>query len=306
MQRNVAQPVKSGVAQLATAVSNGVKSAAAAVQHTAQQAKQFVQAKAQALAAAVNKQFCTTAERIKEVDWKTVGKVALNVGMIALGGVAVATGVGAVVGIPLIVAGAADIAFMVADTQEELTGNNYIKDNIPVFKENELLYAGVSIGVGIASPSPFSKAKAGGKAVNLAIKHGDSLAGAAKNTAKAADGATGGGWNMQKGGEIIDGRKYTEHALERMAPNTAEVQAELHTRAMERANIAGIKPGTEEYNIFINKQVNPRNVPPMVVDDAIRNTPALSGKSPDTYVHQALDVDVIVNKTGDVITVVPK
>lgn len=40
---------------------------------------------------------------------------------------------------------------------------------------------------------------------------------------------------MPRGGGSINGRKYSEHALERMAPDTIEVRAELTKRARERA-----------------------------------------------------------------------
>lgn len=40
---------------------------------------------------------------------------------------------------------------------------------------------------------------------------------------------------MPRGGGVIDGRKYSEHALERMAPDTVQVRAELTKRARERA-----------------------------------------------------------------------
>jgi len=114
------------------------------------------------------------------------------------------------------------------------------------------------------------------------------------------------GWNMDRGGGVINGRKYSEHSLERMAPDTVEVRAELHTRAVERANAAGLKPGTKEYSDFINKQIDPRGIPPSVVEDAIKNTSAVPGKYDGTFVHQNSNVTVIVNNAGDVVTVIPK
>lgn len=70
----------------------------------------------------------------------------------------------------------------------------------------------------------------------------------AKNLEKATQGTSGIGWSMPRGGGVINGRKYSEHALERMAPKTQEVKAELTNRAHERAAKQGLKPGTKEYN----------------------------------------------------------
>lgn len=109
---------------------------------------------------------------------------------------------------------------------------------------------------------------------------------------------------MSKGGGTINGREYSEHALERMAPDTPEVRAELNTRAVERAREAGLTPGTAEYNEYVNKQIDPRGVPPMVIEDAIKNAEPIPGASPNTFIHQTQDVMVIVNETGKVITVI--
>ena len=51
----------------------------------------------------------------------------------------------------------------------------------------------------------------------------------------------------QRGGGVIYGRKYTEHALERMAPDTIQVWAELTKRARERAERNGYTFGSKEY-----------------------------------------------------------
>jgi hypothetical protein len=114
------------------------------------------------------------------------------------------------------------------------------------------------------------------------------------------------GWNMSKGGSTINGRRYSEHALERMAPDTMEIRAELHTRAIERAKAQKLVPGTKEYSDFINKQIDPRGIPPSVVEDAIKNTKAIPGKYDGTFIHGNENVKAIVNSKGDVITVIPK
>ncbi|PGN05093.1 pre-toxin TG domain-containing protein [Priestia megaterium] len=113
-------------------------------------------------------------------------------------------------------------------------------------------------------------------------------------------------WSMPKGGAVIHGRKYTEHALERMAPNTAEVRAELTTRAHQKAAEKGIKVGTTEYNKFIKSYVDPRGITPTVIEDAIKNTPAKPGSRAGTFDHIAEKVKVVVNNTDDVITVIPR
>lgn len=61
-----------------------------------------------------------------------------------------------------------------------------------------------------------------------------------------------------------------------------------------------------EYNTFINKQIDPREIPPQVINDAINNTPVITVKYPDTFMHQSTDATVIINGNGDVITVIPK
>lgn len=111
---------------------------------------------------------------------------------------------------------------------------------------------------------------------------------------------------MPVGGKTINDRKYSQHALERMAPDTIQVRAELESRAIQKATDIGLKPGTIEFSKFIDKYVDPRNIPPSVIEDAIKNTTSVPGKYADTFVHETLDVKVIVNGKGDVITVIPK
>ncbi|MEK4171448.1 hypothetical protein MHI22_07745 [Lysinibacillus sp. FSL L8-0312] len=106
------------------------------------------------------------------------------------------------------------------------------------------------------------------------------------------------GWDIPRGGGEIDGRRYSEHALERMAPNLIQVNVELEKRALEK----GLKPGTKEFEKF----VDPRGVPPMVVEDAIRNVIPTPGNRPNTLKYDGEAVTVITNTNGDVITVIPK
>ena len=113
-------------------------------------------------------------------------------------------------------------------------------------------------------------------------------------------------WDMTEGGGIINSREYSQHAMERMAPDTSSVRAELSRRAEALAKSKGLQVGTPEYYQFCQKYVDPRNIPPSVIEDAIRNTTAVSGHTAGTFVHQTADVTVIVNESGKVITVIPK
>jgi hypothetical protein len=112
--------------------------------------------------------------------------------------------------------------------------------------------------------------------------------------------------NIPEGGATIIGRKYTEHALERMAPNTPEIRAELRTKYDKIAEEKGLVPGSIEYNNFINKNIEPRGITPTVVEDAIKNTKPTDGNTAGTFVHENENVKVIVNENGDVITVIPR
>ena len=47
-------------------------------------------------------------------------------------------------------------------------------------------------------------------------------------------------WDMAKGRRTINGRRYSQHALKRMAPDTPQVRAELYTRATKLAQERGL------------------------------------------------------------------
>lgn len=103
------------------------------------------------------------------------------------------------------------------------------------------------------------------------------------------------GWTLPRGGggANIGGRVYTEHALERMAPRTPQVMAELEARAVARAQAAGLKPGTRGFGEWWGKYgPDPRNIPPSVVEAEIAN-PGSTG------------IRVITGSDGRVITVIP-
>ena len=115
-----------------------------------------------------------------------------------------------------------------------------------------------------------------------------------------------GTWNMPVGGGEINGIEYLQHALERMAPDTSQVRAELSRRAETAAEKLGYKVGTKEYNEFCKKYVDPRNIPPSVVENAISSSKAVQGDCPNTLIYDTEDVRVITNSDGKVITVIPK
>jgi RHS repeat-associated protein len=108
--------------------------------------------------------------------------------------------------------------------------------------------------------------------------------------------ARGLGWTLPEGGggATIGGRWYTEHALERMAPDTLAIRAELEARALARAEARGLKPGTPEFRKYWNDYgPDPRGVPPMVVEAEIASPGSTS-------------VKVITGPDGRVITVIPR
>ena len=113
-------------------------------------------------------------------------------------------------------------------------------------------------------------------------------------------------WDMTEGGGVINGREYSQHAMERMAPDTPTVRAELSRRAEKAAQQKGLEVGTKEYYEYCTKYVDQRNIPPSVIEDAIPSSKAIPGNRPDTFIHETLDVKVVINSNGKVITVIPK
>lgn len=94
--------------------------------------------------------------------------------------------------------------------------------------------------------------------------------------------------------------------MERMAPDTPQVRAELEKIAADLAKGKGLEPQTKAYSDFVKKYVDPRNITPSVIEDAIKNTTSVPGKYADTFIHETGDVTVVINWAGDVITVIPK
>ena len=71
---------------------------------------------------------------------------------------------------------------------------------------------------------------------------------------------------------MINGRWYTEHALERMAPDTPQIRAELVSRISLRLQKLGINPGSEAWSACYGRalqKIDPRGIPPRVVEAEI-------------------------------------
>ena len=113
-------------------------------------------------------------------------------------------------------------------------------------------------------------------------------------------------WNMVEGGETINEREYSQHAMERMTPDTPQVRAELSRRVEKSATQRGLKVGTQEYYEYCKKYVDPRNIPPSVIEDAISSTKGIPENRPDIFIHETADVKIVNNSAGKVITVIPK
>jgi hypothetical protein len=87
--------------------------------------------------------------------------------------------------------------------------------------------------------------------------------------------------------------------IERMAPDTIEVRAILELRALE----LGYPRGSYK---FLN-YVNPRGIPPSVIEDAISNGLSSMGSHVGTLEFDTTAVKVAINQeTGAIITVIPK
>lgn len=119
-------------------------------------------------------------------------------------------------------------------------------------------------------------------------------AGASRSVAL-ADRTADSSWILpSRGGAYIEGRWYTEHALERMAPRTPEVMAILERRAMDRALAKGLQPGTPKFEEWWElHHPDPRGISPSVVEAEITN----SGTT---------GVRAIVGNDGQVISVIPE
>jgi hypothetical protein len=106
-------------------------------------------------------------------------------------------------------------------------------------------------------------------------------------------------WDLppEGGGMYINGRWYTEHALERMAPDTPQIRAELVSRLATRLQRIGIGPTHPAYAPAMARglsRVDPRGVSPSVVEAEIAHPGSTS-------------VRVITARGGQVVvTVIPR
>lgn len=109
-------------------------------------------------------------------------------------------------------------------------------------------------------------------------------------------------WGLppEGGGMRINGRWYTEHALERMAPRTPQIQQELNARVVSRLQRAGLRPGSPAWQPCLDaavKDINPRGVPPSVVEAEIQR-PGSTGVKVITAKAKQVVVTVIPRRRG--------
>ena len=102
-------------------------------------------------------------------------------------------------------------------------------------------------------------------------------------------------WDMPTSGKKINGRFYTKHALERMAPDIPQVRAELEARA--------IKNGYSRSSDQFKKYIQPRNIPPSVVEHVIQHGVREINEAKGTLTYILDGVKVVTNIAGDVVTV---
>ncbi|MCB1115408.1 MAG: RHS repeat-associated core domain-containing protein [Chlamydiia bacterium] len=103
------------------------------------------------------------------------------------------------------------------------------------------------------------------------------------------------GWILPKegGGAFINNLWYTEHALERMAPRTPEVMAELETRFLTRSKTASQNLSPNQFREWcLRNAPDPRGIPPSVVEAEIAK-PGSTG------------IRVVLSEKEQVVTVIP-
>lgn len=111
---------------------------------------------------------------------------------------------------------------------------------------------------------------------------------------------------MPKVGAIIDGVKFMEHPLERMAPNSSAVCDELNTRWPEFAKRKGYIKRTARYNDEYERYIQPRGILSEDVENVIKNT--IYKEKTNKYgtknkVYKGSEITVITDPEGTVITV---
>jgi len=99
------------------------------------------------------------------------------------------------------------------------------------------------------------------------------------------------------GGMYINGRWYTEHALERMAPDIPQVRAQLRANILARLERIGITTGNPVFDrIYVRalQRIDPRGVPPSVVESEIQRPGSTNVRV------------VTARRGGVVVTVIPR
>lgn len=224
-------------------------------------------------------------------------------------------GFGAVVGGAAIGFGASNVTEGIMEIANAVQGNdvqsiNPVRDFL--FMGNKDFYDATNLALNLGTATLTAMSKALQKPLEtfaLERVKEDQAALKAAALAKRSPNATttsATGWCMDPNGSIINGRYYSGHALERMAPKTMKVLEELARRFLAKKPGTGLVPGTPEYAIWRAEYydyLKPRNIPPIVVEDAIANGIRSQGNSPLEIVCRTEYVKVIINTFGDVISV---
>jgi hypothetical protein len=230
----VVQPVKQAVK---TVYNKAVETGKAFVKEV-KKGVTYVKEKAAKIVEETKKFVCTTANKIKDfvedIDWKTVGKVLLDVGIIVA--ITVGTGgVGAALTAPLLIGMGGDLLFTAADIQEDITGKNFMKDT--VFGGNDTAYNLAGLAVGLVNPAPGSELKYGAK---LLAKNGDELLDAGKSIGKA----------ITKTDDVADAKRILTSKVDNAFKNTVQDSTatvngtKIHKSLSDLIPKEGIKTGT--------------------------------------------------------------
>ena len=222
-------------------------------------------------------------------------------------------GLGTIVGYGSLAFGVSNTAEGIMDILSAIQGNDMKSPNLIrdfIFRGNQKLYDVTNVAFDL-----------GAGAIDLCTKRLNVLPALfMKNTEKTEGKIV--CWWIEEEGMTIYGRKYSPHALERMAPNTDEVKAAIRTHFLKRDPFDKVKHDkalVKAWEYRLKDALKPRNIPPMVVEDIIQHETKLANFVKDTQANKwvptpdkwryarAVDsqngIAVIVNEHGDVVTV---
>ena len=81
-----------------------------------------------------------------------------------------------------------------------------------------------------------------------------------------------------------------------------ETRAELSTRANAEARKRGLDVSSDDYILYVQKYIQPRGIPPKVVEHVILNGEKTFSDN-GTFIFNLDGIKVVTNKQGDVVTV---